>query len=246
MPGLLKKGRFITFEGPDGSGKTTQLGLLARWLESPASTSAPHPPPHRGGQEGGRQPGFRGYTVLTTREPGGTPIGEAIRDLLHDCAHTEMTASAEILLYSASRAQLVREVIRPALERGTIVLCDRYFDSTYAYQGYGRGLSLAMLKTITTFAIRDAVGVLIPDLTLYLDVPPEVGLARRQQGGEEMNRLDREALDFHERVRDGYLAMAKEDPDRWRIVDATGSIPEVQETLRSLVSTLLEEGVSCP
>jgi dTMP kinase len=221
VPCLLKKGRFITFEGPDGSGKTTQLRLLARWLESPDSASG------------------RVYTVLTTREPGGTPIGEAIRDLVHDCTRTEMTASAEILLYSASRAQLVRQVIRPALDRGAIVLCDRYFDSTYAYQGYGRGLSLAMLKTITTFAIRDAVGALIPDLTLYLDVPPEVGLARRQRGGGEMNRLDREALDFHQRVRNGYLTMAREDPDRWRVVDATAPIAEVQETLRGLVGDLL-------
>jgi dTMP kinase len=150
-----------------------------------------------------------------------------------------MTPTAEILLYSASRAQLVRQVIRPALNRGDIVLCDRYFDSTYAYQGYGRGLALAMLKSITDFACRDAVGFLLPDLTLYLDVPPDVGLARRQRGGGEMNRLDREALDFHQRVRDGYLAMAAEDPGRWRIVDATGSIAEVQEMLRGLVSDLL-------
>ncbi len=204
-------GTFITFEGPDGSGKTTQLQLLTPWLQ------------------------VRGYRVLTTREPGGTPIGETIRDLLHDCAHTEMTATAEILLYSASRAQLVREVIQPALQAGHVVLCDRYYDSTYAYQGYGRGLSLDMLRVITEFA----VGHVRPDVTFYFDVPPDVGLARRQRGGGEMNRLDREALIFHERVRDGYLAMAKAEPDRWVVVDATPPIQTIQDTLRALLPDVL-------
>ncbi|MFP4395191.1 MAG: dTMP kinase [Anaerolineales bacterium] len=197
------RGLFITLEGPDGSGKTTQLRLLVQWLKE------------------------LGHTPVVTREPGGTAIGEEVRALLHDCARTEMAPTAEILLYSASRAQLVAQVIRPALRQGKLVLCDRYFDSTYAYQGYGRGLSLADLRAITTFA----TGGLMPDLTLYLDVTPEIGLQRRSQSGEALNRLDREALDFHRRVREGYLELASL-ADRWRIIDATGSVTGVQTELR--------------
>jgi dTMP kinase len=206
-------GFFITLEGPDGSGKTTQWRMLVDWLKA------------------------QGYPVLATREPGGTRIGEEIRTLLHDCANTAMAPFAEILLYSASRAQLVAEVILPALDAGQIVLCDRYFDSTYAYQGYGRGLPLDALRAITAFATQG----LHPDLTLYLDVSPEVGLQRREHSGEPLNRLDREALDFHRRVREGYLALAAAAPERWRVVDASGSIDEVQDALRELLRVWLEE-----
>ncbi len=205
------KGRFITFEGPDGSGKTTQLRLLSMWLEQ------------------------QGLPFVITREPGGTTIGEEIRKLLHDCAHTEMDARTEILLYSASRAQLVAEFIRPALAAGNIVLCDRYVDSTYAYQGYGRGLPLTDLQMITEFA----TGGLVPDLTLYLDVPAEIGLKRRLQSGETLTRLDREAITFHQRVRKGYHSLAHADPARWRMVDATRSVEEIQSVLRRELQTLL-------
>ncbi len=201
------QGWFITFEGPEGCGKSTQLRLLASWLLA------------------------RGVEPIVTREPGGTRIGEQVRALLHNPDHTEMTAETEILLYSAARAQHVAQVIRPALEAGQIVLCDRFYDSTFAYQGHGRGLSMEALRQITTFATRG----LVPDLSLYLDVPPEVGLRRRETGGEEMNRLDREALAFHQRVREGYLALLKEEPARWRTVDATSSIEDVQMTVRSVV-----------
>ena len=204
-------GLFITLEGPDGSGKTTQLRLLADWLRA------------------------RDYSLLVTREPGGTHIGEDIRELLHDCAHVEMSPHAEILLYSASRAQLVAEVIRPALQAGKVVLCDRYFDSTYAYQGYGRGLSLDALRSITDFAVQG----LKPDLTLYLDVPAAVGLRRREQSGEALNRLDRETVAFHERVRQGYLALAGAEPGRWRVVDAVGPVDAVQQKLRTLLQRVL-------
>ncbi|MFP4345951.1 MAG: dTMP kinase [Anaerolineales bacterium] len=206
------RGLFLTLEGPEGSGKSTQLPLLVSWLEE------------------------EGYAVLHTREPGGTEISERIRDLLHDPAHTKMTARAEILLYSAARAQHVEERIRPALEEGRIVLCDRFFDSTYAYQGYGRGLSLEDLRTITRFATDG----LVPDVTLYLDLEPEVGLGRRRSGGGEMNRLDREALDFHRRVRLGYLKLAAADPDRWLTLDAGGRIEEVQETIRMALRPILK------
>jgi len=201
------RGWFITFEGPDGSGKTTQMRRLAPWLVD------------------------QGFDVVTTREPGGTPVGEQIRDILHDCANTEMTSQAEILLYSASRAQHVGEVILPALEAGQVVLCDRFFDSTYAYQGYGRGLSLSDLRAITGFATRG----LKPDLTLYLDVPPEIGLQRRESSGEALNRLDREALAFHQRVREGYLDLIRSEPERWCFVDAAGTREEIQAFLRRIV-----------
>lgn len=201
------RGWFVTFEGPDGSGKTTQLRLMAPWLVE------------------------QGIPVVITREPGGTPVGEQVREILHDCAHTEMTSEAEILLYSASRAQHVGEIIRPAIAAGKVVLCDRFFDSTYAYQGYGRGLSLDALRQITAFATQG----LVPDLTLYLDVPPEIGIERREASGEALNRLDREALAFHRRVRAGYLTLIEAEPGRWRYVDATGAPDEIQKTLREIV-----------
>ena len=191
---------FITFEGPEGSGKTTQINRLAEHLRA------------------------QSHTVLLTREPGGTTIGDQVRKVLHDRANTDMHAVAEILLYSASRAQLTHQVIKPALARGSIVLSDRYFDSTFAYQGYGRGLNLDMLRQITGFA----TGGLTPDFTIYLDIPAEEGLRRRKQdAGGEWNRLDDEALEFHKRVVDGYYQLMKEDPARWFSVDATRPVDEV-------------------
>jgi len=149
-------------------------------------------------------------------------------------------SEAEILLYSASRAQLVGQLIRPALVRGTVVLCDRYADSTIAYQGYGRGLDLAALRQITTFA----TGGLTPDLTIYLDCPVEEGLNRKQRalalGEGEWNRLDQEPVKFHRRVRQGYLALAAAEPDRWLVLDAVRSIEEIQREIREAVTSVLE------
>jgi len=204
---------FISFEGPDGSGKTTQARLLVEWLRQ------------------------QGYPVMLTREPGGTDIGEQIRMVLHDPRNTEMDARTEILLYSASRAQLVAQCIKPALEAGHIVVSDRYADSTLAYQGYGRGLDLEVLRAITAFATR---GVL-PDLTLYLDVTPEEGLQRRRAEGREWNRLDAEASEFHHRVRAGYLELASSDPQRWVIIDAAGPVEEVQAQIRKVVGAVLDQ-----
>ena len=204
---------FITFEGPDGSGKTTQIRLLTEWLQE------------------------QGHEVMLTREPGGTDIGGQVRTVLHDPKNTAMDARAEILLYSADRAQHVAQRIRPALAAGQIVISDRYYDSTLAYQGYGRGLDLEMLRTITAFATRG----LTPDLSLYLDISPQAGLERRQSSGDEWNRLDAEALEFHQQVRDGYLELVKQEPARWEVVDAARSVEEVQKDIRGLVQERLEQ-----
>lgn len=198
---------FITLEGPEGSGKSTQLRLLADLLRE------------------------RGYRVVTTREPGGTAIGDQIRDTLHDTANTAMSPTTEVLLYSASRAQLVAEVIRPALARGEIVLCDRYADSTMAYQGFGRGLDRDMLAALTGIA----TGELVPDLTLLLDIDVSCGLARRREKGEEMNRLDLEEVAFHERVRAGYHVLAEAELSRWRIIDANRPVDSVLDDVRRAV-----------
>jgi dTMP kinase len=205
-------GLFITFEGPEGSGKTTQIRLLADWLREQA------------------------HAVLTTREPGGTRIGEAIRDVLLSPTHTEMCAEAEILLFSAARAQLVRQTLQPHLARGGVVLCDRFADSTLAYQGYGRLLDLDTLRQITRFA----TGGLIPALTICLDLPVVEGL-RRKQGGDqvEWNRMERERLDFQESVRRGYLALAAAEPQRWFVLDALRDIGVIQAEIRRRVAVLL-------
>ena len=205
---------FITFEGPDGCGKTTQTTLLASYLSQ------------------------QGYRVLHTREPGGTRIGEQIREIVHNPENPEMVDRAEMLLYAASRAQLVDEVIRPALAAGQIVLADRYADSTYAYQGYGRGLDLDLLRTITAFATAR----LRPDLTIYLDIDPETGLRRRQADqGAEWNRLDAATLEFHERVREGYRRLIEAEPERWVVVDGRQDVDSVQRRIREIVVARLAQ-----
>ena len=206
---------FVTFEGPDGSGKTTQIRLLRAYLEE------------------------KGYPICQTREPGGTSIGDQVRQVLHDPANAEMRATTEILLYSASRAQLVEEVIRPALACNQIVLCDRYAESTLAYQGSGRQLDLDVLGTVTAFA----TGRLRPDLIVYLDIPVEEGLHRKRRAHEteddELNRMDQQAVDFYQRVRRGYLRLAEEEPDRWLIVDARQPVEAIQQVIRKKASALL-------
>jgi len=207
---------FITFEGPEGSGKTTQMELLRDYLEE------------------------KGYSVLATREPGGTSIGDQIRTILLDPHNTEMLPASEALLFSAARAQIVHQVIRPHLERGGIVLCDRYADSTLAYQGYGHGLDLEMLRTITALA----TGGLKPDLTIYLDIDVEEGLQRKlaahKAGKTEWNRLDRQEAAFHRRVREGYLQMAADEPNRWLVIDATQPLEAIQALIRARVEEKLD------
>jgi dTMP kinase len=205
---------FITLEGPEGSGKSTQLRMLADWMEE------------------------RGLPFVVTREPGGTVIGDQIRDVIVSMENQALVPEAELLLFSASRAQLVRERIRPALAAGRIVLCDRYADATMAYQGYAHGLPLAALETITTFA----TGGLRPTLTFLLDIEPEIGLRRRRDAaatGAEWNRLDDQVLAFHNRVRQGYLALVRAEPERWRVVDASQRPADVQSILRRHLEDLL-------
>jgi len=206
---------FIALEGPDGSGKTTQITLLCEALQ------------------------VEGHRVVRTREPGGTNIGEQIRQVLHDVENRAMLPVTEILLYSAARAQHVGELIRPALEQGQIVVTDRYAASTLAYQGYGRGLDLGMLRTITEFA----TGGLYPDLIIYLDLDVTVGLQRklgdRRQGRGEWNRMDQQTVAFHRRIRQGYLEMAREATDRWLTIDATQPVETIHRIILGRVKSLL-------
>ena len=205
---------FITFEGPDGSGKTTQIALLADYLTG------------------------QGYSALRLREPGATRIGEQIRDVLHSRTNDEMNPHAEVLLYSAARAQIVAEIIRPALDSGKLVLCDRFFDSTFAYQGYGHQLDFDALKAITSFA----TGGLRPDLTIYIDLDPIEGLRRRQgDQNAEWNRLDALGEAFHRRVHEGYQRLIKEEPDRWVTVDGAQSVDDIQVQMRQLILSRLSK-----
>ncbi len=203
---------FITLEGPEGSGKSSQIPALAEWLRE------------------------LGYDVYTTREPGGTQIGDQIRQVLHNLENTAMHPRTEILLFLAARAQHVEEVMRPKLNNKTIVICDRYADSTLAYQGYGHGVDLDILRKLLDFS----TGGLYPDLTILLDLDVEKGLDRRKQSGGEWNRLDAYTLAFHKRVRKGYLTLVANEPERWRIVDAAQSKEKVQESLHQTILAELD------
>ncbi len=204
-------GLFITFEGVEGSGKTTQMQLLRQHLEA------------------------RGCTVVLTREPGGTPIAETIRDVLLDPAHGAMAPAAELLLYEAARAQHVAELIRPALEQGKIVLCDRFADSTTAYQGTARGLDYEALDRLH----RIATNGVWPHLTFVLDMAPEEGLDRARERGR-FDRMEQESLEFHERVRQGFLRIAKMEPDRVTIVNAARSIEDVARHIQLRLDEYLQ------
>ena len=205
----MARGIFITLEGADGCGKSTQAELLAEVLLA------------------------RGREVVRLREPGGTPISEKIRALLLDSANAEMVPEAELLLYEASRAQLTRQVIEPALERGAVVLCDRYYDSTYAYQAGGRGLDETIVRQSNVLGSCGRV----PDRTLVLDLDPAIGYARATAGGAD--RMEAEGLAFQERVRAAYLRLADEEPARVRVVDVAGEKDAVTARLASALEDLL-------
>lgn len=208
---------FITLEGPEGSGKTSQLTQFADFLRE------------------------QGYDVVTTREPGGTSIGDQIRQVLVSMENKNLHPRTEILLFLSARAQLVEELIKPSLENGKIVVCDRYGDSTLAYQGYGHGLPLETLREMLRFATDG----LVPDLTLYLDLEVETGLLRKKKK-QEWNRLDAYEVAFHRRVRNGYLALAAEEPQRWCVIDASQPKQAVQQAMRTATLAALEKFKSHP
>jgi dTMP kinase len=206
---LMQRGKFITFEGSEGCGKSTQIARLVELLES------------------------WGIRVMRTREPGGTVVGEKIRHLLqHDPEVTAMCDESELLLFAASRAQLVREIIEPALDRGEWVVADRFCDSTTVYQGIGRGLSLTAVEQVNGFAM----GSLRPDLTILLDLDAAIGHARAVgPGGATGDRIEAMPIEFFERVRSGYLALAEAEPERIMVIDASRDITSVADTIRIAV-----------
>lgn len=204
-----RAGLFLTFEGPEGGGKTTQMDRLQGALRE------------------------RGHTITRTREPGGDPVGDQVRDLLLNTDPDVLRPETELLLFAAARAQNVALVVRPALAAGHVVLCDRYTDSTLAYQGYARGLPLDVISLVNRFA----TGGLTPDHTFLLDLPPAVGLAR--QNPDHQDRLDRESLAFHERVRAGFLAVAAQEPSRFTRLDAARPFAALaDEILRGVLALL--------
>jgi dTMP kinase len=210
-------GKFVTFEGIEGCGKTTQIKLAAAWLAE------------------------RNISVLATAEPGGTPLGLKIREILLNRGPCSIGAEAELLLFAAARAQHVRETILPALKRGQWVLCDRFADATHAYQGFGRGLDTGFIRTLNAFSALS----LHPDLTFLFDIPVETGLARaerrtagvRPEAAED--RFEQEDRAFHGRIREGYLALAAGEPERFRIIDGTMDVEAVQREVSRLLAALL-------
>ncbi|HYY24820.1 MAG TPA: dTMP kinase [Candidatus Udaeobacter sp.] len=210
--------RFITFEDGDGTGKTTQLKILESYLIA------------------------RGKSCITTREPGGTSLGKLIRQVLLEVGEQTIASPTELFLYLADRAQHVQEIIRPAIEQGKIVLCDRHTDSTLAYQGYGRGVDLELLRQLNTIASQG----IRADLTLLFDCPVEIGLSRTAQrqfraatAGNREDRFEREKFEFHERVRAGFLELARTEPERFCVIDASRSVEEVFQQVRKIVDQKL-------
>jgi dTMP kinase len=203
---------FITLEGSEGSGKTSHIPHLAQFLRE------------------------MGYAVFPTREPGGTSISEQIRDILHDLKNVEMHPRTETLLYQAARAQIVEQVIKPRLAAGEIVISDRYYDSTIAYQGYGHQQNLDQVRALVKYATDG----LTPDLTILLDLDVEVGLRRKKQNQSEWNRMDDQTIQFYERVRAGYLEMVKAEPRRWVVVNSEQKWDEVQADLKQVILNKLK------
>lgn len=204
---------FITFEGPEGSGKSTQIARAGKYLAG------------------------KGWEVVVTREPGGTAIADQIRAILLQAENQTMTPTTELLLYFAARAQHVEEKLRPALKQGKIVLCDRFADSTWAYQGYARGLGTDLVEEMNKLA----TGGLQPDLTLLLDLPVEIGLQRaggradRLAEEQREDRFEREDIEFHRRLREGFLLLAKKNPKRFRVVDASGGVEDVWRQIQAVL-----------
>ena len=209
------RGKFITFEGPEGGGKSTQVQTLAEWLRK------------------------QGKKVVVTREPGGTRMSELIRALVRDEMEDPPVTRCEVLLFLAARAQVVSQVIRPALAHGEWVVCDRFADSTFAYQGYGRGIDVQLLKNFNDFVTEG----LVPDLTILLDVPPEVSrtrlAARQASTADTGDRIEAAGEMFHRRLREGFLDLAKAEPKRFTVIDASKSIDKVAAAVQKTVQRIL-------
>lgn len=208
----MSQGIFITMEGPDGSGKSTQIALLKEYLEK------------------------EGYDVLITREPGGTAISEAIREVILNKDFQEMSPVTEMLLYASARAQLIHEVVGPALEKGQAVISDRFVDSSLVYQGIARGLGVEKVYEVNL----NAIGKYMPDVTFLLDLPAEVGIARKK-GQKDLDRMELESLEFHKSVAQGYRDMAKRFPERIKSVDATRPVEEISDLIIREVSDILKK-----
>lgn len=210
----MKQGLFITVEGPEGAGKSTIIKKMADELTE------------------------KGRDVILTREPGGITIAEEIREVILDPKNTAMDERTEALLYAAARRQHLAEKVIPSLDKGSIVLCDRFLDSSLAYQGHARGIGMEEVYSINKFAIGDTM----PDITLYFDVEPEIGLERiSAHKGREVNRLDLETIDFHERVREGYLMLLEKFPERIKKIDASASFDEVYQNALELIEKYIDE-----
>lgn len=214
----MQKGFFITVEGGEGAGKTTILGRLEQYLLA------------------------KGYAVVSTREPGGIEIAEQIRSVILNPANTRMDSRTEALLYAAARRQHIVEKVLPALEQGQIVLCDRFIDSSLAYQGYARGLGIEEIFSVNQFAVNDCM----PQLTLYFDIDPKIGLSRiHADENREINRLDMEHLDFHQRVREGYLQLVDRFPERICLIRAEGSVDMVfEQVIKNVNGRIPMESIS--
>lgn len=206
----MKRGLFITAEGTDGSGKSTQISLMKEYIKE------------------------KGYEVVLTREPGGTIISEKIRQIILDPGHTGMGKVTEMLLYASARAQLVSEVIKPAVEGGKIVICDRFVDSSYAYQGFGRGIDMEMIEIVNNIAL----GGVMPDITFFFDMDPEVALKRRT-AATETDRIENEKMEFHRRVYAGYKKLSAMYPERIKCIDSSRSIREISRDVMGWLDKLL-------
>ena len=207
---MSHRGKFITLEGSEGCGKTTNMAYIEKLLDDAK------------------------VELVVTREPGGTPLGETIREILLDRKQTSMSEDTELMLMFAARAQHMHEKIKPAIDAGKWVLCDRFVDATYAYQGNGRGINLQRIATLDNWVLDSFK----PDLTLYLDISVEQGL-KRAEARAELDRFETEQIDFFERVRSGYLERVKNDPERFRVIDAGESLEQVQRSIKSQIDTFI-------
>ncbi|HHV95322.1 MAG TPA: dTMP kinase [Clostridiaceae bacterium] len=210
----MKKGIFITVEGIDGSGKTTQINFIKNYMEE------------------------KGYSVVLTREPGGTKIGEKIRAIILDPENKEMDSITEMLLYASARAQLISELIKSAIDEGKVVICDRFVDSSFAYQGYGRGIDIELITRVNDIAIRG----IKPDITFWFDIPPEDALKRRKTSSSS-DRIEREKIDFYNRVYDGYSILAKTYPERIKRIDATRDIEQVSMDIKIWLDKIINRAL---